>query len=113
MEASRMYQYGLMYDMLDDAFAPLAENLSIEENSSHVHERLSRTNRPNAMSSILSMIGDYGFNMERMELVGEDQEANTVTFELWILGDLNETHMKKLIFQLSKESDGFVILECY
>lgn len=113
MEASRMYQYGLMYDMLKDPFAPLAKNLSIKEDTSHVHIRLTRTNRPNSMSSILSMIGDYGFNMERMELVGENQEANSVTFELWILGNLNETHMKKLMFQLSKESDDFVILECY
>ena len=95
METSRMYQYGIMYDRLEDPFC------------------LTRENRPNAMSSILSMIGDYGFNMEQMELIREDTERQTVTFELVIIGDLHETRMKKLMFQLSKESMDFRILSCY
>ena len=63
------------------------------------------------MSSILSMIGDYGYNMEQMLLTEDDKERGTVTFELTILGDLNTEHMKKLMFQLSMESEGFHILE--
>lgn len=113
METSRMYQYGLMYDWMDDVMAPYFENIEIPENGTHVRVRLTRENRPNAMSSILSMIGDYGYNMNRMELLSENTEDNTVTFELEILGNLSETHMKKLMFQLSRESRDFSIISNY
>jgi chorismate mutase/acetolactate synthase regulatory subunit len=113
METSRMYQYGIMYDHLEDPFGPLSRELAMPERSNRVRVCLTRENRPNAMSSILSMIGDYGFNMEQMELIREDAERQTVTFELVIIGDLHETRMKKLMFQLSKESMDFRILSCY
>ena len=113
MEASRMYQYGLMYDALEDPFGPLGKDLEIPETCQRVRVRLTRENRPNSMSSILAMIGDYGYNVDRMELIHEDNENGTVTFELLIIGDLNDTHMKKLMFQLSKESKDFSILACY
>jgi hypothetical protein len=44
-----------------------------------------------------------------MELVGENKEMGMVTFTLTIQGDLNEVHMKKLMYQLSMESLDFVI----
>ena len=113
METSRMYQYGIMYDRLEDPFGPLSRELDMPERTDRVRVCLTRENRPNAMSSILSMIGDYGFNMEQMELIREDAERQTVTFELVIIGDLHETRMKKLMFQLSKESMDFRILACY
>ena len=113
MEISRMYQYGLLYDWMDGLFADLAGDLTIPDKTEHVRIRLTRENRPNAMSSILSMIGDYGYNMDRMNLISEDAQENTVTFELLILGDLNEKHMKVLMFQLSKESKDFKLLEAY
>lgn len=112
MEASRMYQYGLMYDALEAPFGPLVQGIDIKEAGTWVRVRLTREDRPNSMSSILSMIGDYGYNMDRMELTGTDGAAKTVTFELVILGDLRDTHMKKLMFQLSKESRDFTILGC-
>ena len=109
METSRMYQYGLLYDWNDGLFAPLIRDLAIPENAARVRVRLSRPNRPNSMSEILSMIGDYGYNMELMELTEVNREEGTVTFELTILGNLNETNMKKLMFQLSMESLKFSI----
>ncbi len=112
MEASRMYQYGLIYDRLEDPFGPLIDGLCIPDDCRLVTITLTRPDRPNAMSAILSMIGDYGFDMEQMERTGSDAEAGTVTFRLQIRGDLNETRMKKLMFQLSKESEAFRILEC-
>lgn len=112
METSRMYQYGIMYDRLEDPFGPLSRELNIPDRVSRVRVCLTRENRPNAMSPILSMIGDYGCNMEQMELTGEDADRHTVTFELLIIGDLHETRMKKLMFQLSRESMDFKILSC-
>ena len=106
-----MYQYGLLFDWIDGIFEPLAEGLEILPDGKRVRVALERPNRPNAMSSILSMVGDYGYNMEQMVLIGEDAKKNTVTFELTIIGNLSETHMQKLMFQLSMESSGFRILE--
>ena len=109
MQTSRMYQYGLLYDWNDGLFAPLIRDLAIPENAARVRVRLSRPNRPNSMSEILSMIGDYGYSMERMELIEDNRDEGTVTFELTMLGDLNEINMKKLMFQLSMESMDFRI----
>lgn len=58
METSRMYQYGIIFDNLEDLFSPLAENINIKSSNTRVRVSLTRENRPNAMSSILSMIGD-------------------------------------------------------
>ena len=109
MQTSRMYQYGLLYDWNEGLFEPLIRDIVIPGNASRVRVRLSRPNRPNAMSEILSMIGDYGYNMELMELIADNREEGTVTFELTILGNLNETNMRKLMFQLSMESMNFTI----
>lgn len=111
METSRMYQYGLLYDWIGGLFDPLIEGITIPENCTRVRLRLTRPNRPNAMSSILSMVGDYGYNMELMTLIEDNEKDHSVTFELTILGNLNDTHMKKLMFQLSMESRNFRILE--
>ena len=111
METSRMYQYGIMFDSIENLFSPLAENLNIQPSNTRVRVSLTRENRPNAMSSILSMIGDYGFNMDRMELISQDSEK--VTFELLIIGNLNDEKMRKLMFQLSKESKNFSIIHSY
>ena len=111
METSRMYQYGIIFDNIENLFPPLAENINIKPSNTRVRVSLTRENRPNAMSSILSMIGDYGFNMDRMELISQDSEQ--VTFELLIIGNLNDEKMQKLMFQLSKESKNFSIIYSY
>ena len=110
MEASRMYQYGLLYDWNEGIFDTIDGSSLVKGETTSVKVRLTRRNCPNAMSSILSMIGDYGYNMSRMELISETDEK--VTFDLVILGDASQVHMKKLLFQLSKESESFRILEC-
>ncbi len=111
MEASRMYQYGLLYEWNPDAFGKLSGSEHLSGHSRAVKIRLTRPDCPNAMSSILSMIGDYGYNMKLMELISENTMERTVSFELTILGDLMDKHMKQLMFQLSMESLNFAILE--
>lgn len=110
METSRMYQYGLFYDWDPSVFDELVKEIDLPPHSRRVVVRLTRPDVPNAMSSILSMVGDYGYNMERMELIREDKENASVTFELAILGDLASPHMRKLMYQLSMESADFRIL---
>ena len=103
MEVSRKYQYGLMYDWDPELFTPLAEGIDIRPEHRLVKVRLTRPDVCNSMSSILSMIGDYGIN----------EETSTVSFELTIRGNLLEVPMRKLMFQLSKECSTFRILESF
>ena len=109
METSRMYQYGLLYDWNGGLFSERFGEIDIPTEPSHIRFTLTRPNQPSSMAQILSMIGDYGCNTKLMELVGEDKENGTVTFTLTILGNLNEEHMKKLMYQLSMESRDFTI----
>ncbi len=111
MEASRMYQYGLLYAWNPGLFDTLSGSEILKGHSTSVKISMTRPDCPNAMSSILAMIGDYGYNMKLMELISENSEEGTVTFELTILGDLADDHMKQLMFQLSMESLNFAILE--
>ncbi len=109
METSRMYQYGLLFDWDEHVFDELAQNIEIPEHGKYIKVMVTRPNKPNAMSAILSMIGDYGCNMERMILTSENEEE--VSFELTILADLSLVRNKKLMFQLSRECLAFEILE--
>ena len=110
METSRMYQYGLLYDSNPALFSMVDGSSLLQGPTQLVIIRMTRPDQPNAMSSILSMIGDYGYNMDRMELLNSDADACKVTFELTLRGDLTDEHMKKLMFQLSKESEDFKIM---
>ncbi len=111
METSRMYQYGLMVDWIDDLVDPLVEGVPAAEDAQYIRLHLTRPNKPNAMSAILSMIGDYGYNMHRMELIEEN--ADRVTFELVVRGNLADKKIRTLMYQLSMESTDFKILENY
>ena len=110
MEASRMYQYGRLFEWDPDLFPGLPEGVSPAQDTKRVVFRLTRPNCPNAMSSILCMIGDHGYNMERMELTGYPEDRKQVTFELTVLGNLKDKNLRKLMFQLSMESGAFRIV---
>lgn len=111
METSRMYQYGLIYDWDKSVFDAIEGSELACRPGREIVVRLSRRDEPNAMSAVLSMIGDYGYNMVWMELTALDRENALVTFDLTIQGDLSQDNMRKLMFQLSKETESFAILE--
>ena len=90
-----------------------AEGVVIPEKAEFVRIRLTRPDRPGSMSSVLGMVGDYGFNMKSMTLLEEDPEEGKVAFELVIRGDLRQRHMQKLMFQLSMECEKFKITEVF
>ena len=112
LEASRMYQYGLIYDRLKDPLGPLLKGINIPADCFIVTIEFSRPDRPNSISSILGMIGDYGFDMDQLVRTNGISQADMVSFRLQIRGDLHETRMKKLMFQLSGECEDFRILSC-
>ena len=111
METSRMYQYGLLYDWMPERFQALFAGVPYEIPGQRVKLLLTRPNRPNAMSSILSMVGDYGYNMEKMELLSYSEDRESVRFLLTVRGDLSERHMQKLMVQLAGESQDFCVME--
>ena len=110
-EMSRMFQYGILFEREPQLFEALVKDITIPENASSVTIILERPNIPNAMSSILSMVGDYGFNMDQMNLIQYSKDNSSVKFELTILGNMNDINMKKLMLQLSMESTGFKIVD--
>ncbi len=109
--ASRMYQYDLLYDFNPDAFATVAGHEKADIESMCVIVRFSRDNEPNALGSILCMVGEHGFDMRRVELA--QNSPTSTAFELEIKGDVRDERLRKLLFQLSRETDDFSIIGCY
>lgn len=107
MEVARKYEYGLIYDWNPEVVTELIEDVH-ESQKGYVKVRITRPNQVNSMSAILSMIGDYGFHMKQITLL--EESAEEVQFELTICGDIEKEEMKKLIYQLSKESKEFKVL---
>lgn len=111
METSRTYQYDLLYDWNRTAFEQVCGHEKADRPSMCVIVRFARKNVPNALGPILCMIGEAGFNMRRVELA--ENTPSQTAFELEIKGDVTEERMRKLLFQLSKETEGFRIVGCY
>lgn len=107
MEVARKYEYGLIYEWNPDVVTRLLSDVK-ESHDGMVKIRLTKANQVNSMSTILSMIGDYGFQMKQITLLNETEES--VEFELVFCGDIHETEVRKLIYQLSKESKDFKVL---
>ena len=110
-ETSRMYQYGILFDQVPELFEALTKDIDLTVPTDVVSVRLLRRNIPNSMSEILSMIGDYGFDMEEMQLLSYSEDHAYVYFRLTIQGDIRETRMQKLLLQLSMESEEFTIMK--
>lgn len=110
-ETSRMFQYGILFEQVPELFESLANGIDVSSSCSIVTVQLKRPNIPNAMSAILSMIGDYGFDMDRLQLLGYSEDRSVVSFELAIRGDISKTQMQKLLLQLSMETEDFHIVE--
>lgn len=106
MEVARKYEYGLIYDWNPSVVEELMKDVK-ESQDEYVKVQVTRPNQVNSMSVLLSMIGDYGFHMKQITLLEEKEEE--VRFELVICGDLKDIQMKKLIYQLSKESKNFKV----
>ena len=107
MEVARKYEYGLIYEWDPDVVLPILGDVT-ESHDGYVKMELTRPNQLNGLSAILTMIGDYGFHMKAIEVLEESPEE--VRFRLVIRGELQDEAMKKLLYQLSKESKDFHVL---
>lgn len=104
MEVARKYEYGMIYDWDPSVLHPLLSQVDINDKDRYVTIRMTRPDRCSSMSQVLSMIGDHGFNMKQMTLLRENVREGTVEFELVICGNLGDTSMRKLVYQLWKEA---------
>ena len=111
-ETSRMYQYGFLFEQVPELFEELTGEIDLKTPTDLVTVYLERADVPNSMSAILSMIGDYGFDMEQMRLDGYSGDHRAAKFELTIRGDITLERMQKLLLQLAMESENFRILSC-
>lgn len=107
MEVARKYEYGLIYDWNPEVIQPILAKAS-QSGNGYVIMELTRPNQINGLAVILTMIGDYGFHMKEIEVLEESQEE--VRFRLVIRGEIQDEAMKKLLYQLSKESQNFHVL---
>lgn len=107
MEVARKYEYGLIYDWNPEVVQPILAEAK-ESGSGYVKMELVRPNQLNGLSVILTMIGDYGFHLKDIKVLEESQKE--VRFGLVIQGKLQDEAMKKLLYQLSKESKDFHVL---
>ncbi len=107
MEVARKYEYGLIYDWNPEVVQPILSEAK-ESGNGYVKMELVRPNQLNGLSVILTMIGDYGFHLKDIKVLEESQKE--VRFGLVIHGKLQDEAMKKLLYQLSKESKDFHVL---
>jgi len=112
-EVSRMYQYGLLCEWNPEYMDALVEGVEVQDTDTRVKIHIARNDAVNAMSAMLCMIGDYGYQMDQMTLLKENKEEGTVLFELVIRGNLKDKSLQKLLFQLSRETLGFRIIASF
>lgn len=111
IETSRMYQYGLIYEQNPEVFERLVKGLPPYGDTSSVTILVARKNRPGSMAAVLSMIGDYGFDLEELTTENIDEDQGEVIFRVTIRGNLQDKKMQQLMFQLSEECPQFRILK--
>ena len=110
-ETSRSHQYDILFEEVPELFETLTKDLSLPGHSREVELALSCPDRPNGLSALLSMIGDRGFDLTRLEKTGEDPQNGSAAFRLTLRGDIGCSPLKRLLLQLSMEAEDFRILQ--
>ncbi|MDO4502130.1 MAG: chorismate mutase [Coriobacteriia bacterium] len=114
METSRMYQYGILYDDDPAVFDLVSGHELCDQPSERVIVRLARPDQPGSLGAVLSMIGDHGFNVERLEQLDPEagEGAGLIAFRLTLRADVSQVPARKLLFQLAKECAEFAVESC-
>lgn len=107
MATSRMYQYGKLNDWNDDLFPRIAGADQVKGPTSSVIVRFDLDNKPGAVAQVLSIIGDYGFDMCGFGFLGETPEK--ASFQLEIRADATQRQARVMLFHLWKECGNFRI----
>lgn len=104
IEASRSYQYALMYAQLGDAATvqqlPGAELLAGP--GSEVEVELTRADEPGSLASVLGFVAEKGFDLTAIEQL--DAAGGTAAFRLVLAASPADPQLRCLLWQLAKES---------
>lgn len=122
MESSRMYQYGLIFDRSDDLFRGIFPDIDAEHDSENITASFMIPSAPNALSSKLCMIGDHGCVLKDIKIEtaddvnngpasDQDSSANgMIKTELTFSGNIRDERIRKLLYQLSMETESFEVI---
>ncbi|MBQ9708534.1 MAG: chorismate mutase [Firmicutes bacterium] len=110
IESSRMLQYSILYDQVDGLFEELLEDVEIPAEPKKVRFEMIRDNVPGQAAAIFGLISDYGYNVTEIQRM--DNSIDNSAMRLWITigGSIEDINVRKMLLQLSQESQEFEIL---
>ncbi len=119
MELSRKYQYGRMVALGQadpKALYPTKKEISPEHN--RIRIRFECNNECGAFAKVLTMIADYGVNVSEIYTIKREEAAKhgvkfVYVFVLELDATLFDREIQVLMYQLSKETRAFEILETF
>lgn len=109
IEASRGYQYSLMYEELgDEATFGQLPGAQLAQPGCGVEVELRLHGRVESLATVLGMVAAEGFELAGIEQLGPAVAGGA--FRLRIGGDAGQPALRKLLWQLSKEAQEFRII---
>lgn len=90
-----------------------ADHLIVEENHNRLKVMFVCKNKSGSLSSILSMISDYGVNLTEIHSAPNRQEHWNYRFYVELSANLLKKDIQALVFQLMNETEEFTILGSY
>ncbi len=110
VEVSRMHQYSMLYDQVDGIFDELLEDVEIPADPKSVTFEIIMLNEMGQAATFCGLISDSMFNMAEFKWM--DTSVDNTAARLWVTveGSIYDEKMRKLLLQISQESQEFSIL---
>ncbi|MGN1360675.1 MAG: chorismate mutase [Eggerthellaceae bacterium] len=105
METSRVYQYGILLEDDPDLFSQVAGCQLCSGSTSRVTVRATLPDRCGALWDVMSVMGDYGVEPERMVQEG-------ASLQMVLKADASKPSVRTLLFQLARECSDFAVVAC-
>ncbi len=90
-----------------------ADRLVVKENHNRLKVMFVCKNKSGSLSSVLSMIADYGVNLMEIHSAPDRKENWNYRFYIELSGNLLVKEIQALVFQLKNETEEFHILGSY
>ena len=90
-----------------------ADHLIVEENHNRLKVMFVCKNKSGSLSSVLSMISDYGVNLTEIHSAPNRQEHWNYRFYVELSANFLRKDIQALVFQLMNETEEFTILGSY
>lgn len=107
MEIARMYEYGLIYEKNPNVMEALLQDVK-ESQDGQVKIQFQDEEQSGSALKVLSAIRDYGFQVKQVTFSEECSDEGKV--EVSLCGNIEDKEMKKMLYQLLKETKEFKVL---